>query len=122
MGTLEKEMTMDEYLRYLKVALNANGIRYYDSGKKVRKVAVVGGSGMSQLEHVLKNGCDTFLTADIKYDGFLDARAGGYNLIDGDHFCTENVVVPYIAEKIQSKFPQLEVIISKTHNQTTKFM
>ena len=121
-GELEHEMSMDDYLACLKTSLNANGLKYYDAGRPVKKVAVVGGSGMSQIDHVLQRGCDTFLTADIKYHAFLDAREGGYNLIDGDHFCTENVVVPYLAEKLQSAFPDIDIIVSKVHSQTTKFI
>lgn len=121
-GELENEMSMIEYLKYLKTALKTNGLRYYDSGRPVKKVAVVGGSGMMQLDYVLKTGADTFLTADIKYDAFLDAKDGGYNLIDGDHFCTENVVIPYIAERLEKGFPEIEVVISKVHSQTAKFI
>lgn len=121
-GNLENEMSVEEYARLLKDALKSNGIRYYDSGRPVKRVALVGGSGMMMLDHVLKSGFDTFLTADIKYDSFLDARAGGYNLIDGDHFCTENVVVPYIAAQLENKFEDVDVLISKKHCQTAKFI
>lgn len=121
-GMLENEMSIEDYIKYLKTALKANGLRYYDSGRPVRKVAVVGGSGMMQLNYVLKSGADTFLTADIKYDAFLDAKDRGYNLIDGDHFCTENVVIPYIAERLKNEFPEIEVVISKVHSQTANFI
>ena len=121
-GELEKETPMSEYLVFLKDALKTGGIRYYDSGKPVKKVAVVGGSAISYLKYVLEKGCDTFITADIKYDNFLDAKAGGYNLIDADHFCTENVVIPYITEKLREKFPDIQVEISKRHGQTIKFI
>ncbi|MCF0120858.1 MAG: dinuclear metal center protein, YbgI family, partial [Oscillospiraceae bacterium] len=40
---------------------------------------------------------------------------------DGDHFCTENVVIPVLAEKLREGFPGIEVIISETHGQTAKF-
>ncbi len=66
-------------------------------------------------------GCDTYVTSDIKYNSFLDAKELGINLIDADHFCTENVVVPVLAEKLRAKFPELDVHISGVHRQTVQF-
>ena len=40
---------------------------------------------------------DVYKRQDIKYDVFLDAKELGINLIDGDHFATENVVVPVLS-------------------------
>ncbi len=122
MGEIKEEMELEDYLRFLKDSLNVSGLRYVSGGKKVKKVAVVGGSGMSMLDYVLAGGCDTFITADIKYNGFLDAKEGGYNLIDADHFGTENVVVPYLAEKLRDKFKDIDIMISKKHCQSVKFL
>lgn len=66
-------------------------------------------------------GCDTFVTADIKYNDFWDARALGMNLIDAGHFATENPVVAVLAEKIAAAFPEVQVKISETHRDCMKF-
>ncbi len=66
-------------------------------------------------------GCDTFVTSDLKYDHFLQAKELGLNLIDADHFCTENVVVPVIERLLKERYPQLEVRISRVHGQTAQF-
>jgi dinuclear metal center YbgI/SA1388 family protein len=120
-GTLEKPMTMQQFLPFVKQTLKSNGLRFHDAGRKVEKVCSVGGSGGSELEAALKNGCDTFVTADVKYDVFLDAKYYGINLIDADHFCTENTVVPVLKDVISRAFPNLDVIISKSHGQTAQF-
>jgi dinuclear metal center YbgI/SA1388 family protein len=120
-GELPEQTDMAHFLPKLKAALNTNGLRYHDAGKPVHRVAVCGGSGGEYLERALELGCDTYLTADIKYDRFLAAKALGVNLIDGDHFCTENLVVPVLAEKIRAAFPELEVTVSQTHGQTAQF-
>jgi hypothetical protein len=52
------------------------------------------------------------VTADLKYDHFLWAKEVGLNLIDADHFCTENVVVPHLAALLREGFPALSVRIS----------
>ena len=81
----------------------------------------LGGSGGSELEKVLSFGCDTFVTADIKYDVFLKAKEAGLNLIDADHFCTENVVIPVLFDVLSKAFPTLDLHISKQHVQTARF-
>jgi len=120
-GYLEKSCALGEYLDILKKALKTNGLRYYDAGKEVYKVAVVSGSGGSEMHHAAKLGCDTFVTADVKYDVFLEAKELGINLIDGDHFCTENLVTGVLAEKIRAAFPDVVVMTSICHGQTAKF-
>lgn len=120
-GVLLEAMPLDAFLGYLTNCLHVSGLRYCDGGKPVHKIAVCGGSGGSMLELAYDAECDTFVTADIKYDRFLAAKELGVNLIDADHFCTENVVVPVIAQSIRDAFPDIEVHISKILRQTAQF-
>lgn len=120
-GELPEPMPFDGFLKLCKSALNANGLRYVYAGHPVRRLAVMGGAGGSSLTDAVNAGCDTYVTSDIKYNSFLDAKELGINLIDADHFCTENVVVPVLAEKLRERFPDLEVYISKVHRQTAQF-
>jgi len=120
-GELKQAVSFEDFLKMTKSALNANGLRYWNAGREVRRIAVLGGSGGEYVSAAADSGCDTFVTADIKYDRFLEAKALGINLIDGDHFCTENVVVPVIAELIGKGFPELDVRVSRVHSQTAQF-
>jgi putative NIF3 family GTP cyclohydrolase 1 type 2 len=120
-GQLSQPLSVAQYLVFLKSSLQSNGLRYFDAGKTVHRVAVVGGSGGDYLEKAFAFGCDTLITGDAKYDAFLTARELGVNLIDADHFCTENTVVPILARYIADNFRDVTVIISEKHNQTVKF-
>lgn len=120
-GELCEEMTMPEFLAKCKSALNSNGLRYHDAGLKVKKLAVMGGSGGSCVELAKELGCDTYVTSDIKYNSFLDAKELGINLIDADHFCTENVIIPVLCEKLKAEFPECEISVSEKHCQTAQF-
>ena len=84
-------LSAGEYAAYVKEKLNAAGVRFADGGKPVRRVAVGGGSCGSMLSDALAAGCDTFVTADVKYDQFLEAKALGISLMDAGHYATENV-------------------------------
>lgn len=120
-GELPQPVSMAAYLPFLKERLKTRGLRYIDSGRPVKKAAVVGGSGGSELDKVLALGCDTFITADVKYDVFLAAAEAEINLIDGDHFCTENVVMPRLFELISGRFEGVCVTVSKKHAQAAHF-
>lgn len=120
-GVLEAPLNMEYFLKKVKSTLNSNGLRYHDSGRLVQRVAVCGGSGGSFLEAAVAQGCDTLVTSDIKYNIFLEAKEMGINIIDGDHFATENLVCPVLRDKLKEKYPQLEVAISAVHRQTAKF-
>lgn len=120
-GSLEKPMPLVDFLSICKEKLNSRGLRYHDAGRPVEHIAVLGGSGGSNLIGAWQAGCDTFVTADVKYSVFLQARELGINLIDGDHFCTENPVVPVLAEKLRAAFPETEFVISELHDQTARF-
>lgn len=119
-GRLNEPLAMDWFLPTVKSALDSNGLRYHDAGRPVSRVAVGGGSCGSYLELAAEKGCDTFVTSDVKYDTFLDAKRMGINLIDADHFCTENVVIPVLERWLKAGFPDIDIIISK-HCQTAQF-
>lgn len=120
-GELNKDCDFNEFLKICKSALNVKGLRYHDAGRPVRNVAVMGGSGGSCLNLAAQSGCDTYVTSDIKYNTFLDAKELGINLIDADHFCTENVVIPVLHEKLSAQFPEIDFIISDTHCAVVRF-
>lgn len=120
-GELPETVSLADFLPTVKSALRSNGLRYHDAGRPVHRVAVCGGSGGGEIALAQAAGCDTYVTADIKYDPFLEAKHLGINLIDADHFCTENVVIPVLRDWICEAFPDVEVIISRTHGQTAQF-
>lgn len=110
-----------EFLESVKSNLGCQGLRYVEGGKLVSKVAVGGGACAGELMAAVRAGCDTFVTADVKYNQFWDAKDLGLNLIDAGHFATENPIVAVLAEKIAAAFPEIQVIISEKHTDCMKF-
>ncbi len=115
------EQPLEAFLSLVKERLHCDGLRYVDGSKPVRRVAVGGGSCAGAAADAAAAGCDTLVTADVKYNQFWDARALGLNLIDAGHFHTENPVVAVLAEKIAGAFPGIQVKISETHWDCAKF-
>lgn len=121
-GTLPNAMAFEEFLIFCKKALRTKGLRYYSAGVEVKRLAVMGGAGGDSVRRAYELGCDTYVTADIKYHQFLLAQELGLNLIDGDHFCTENPVIFTLREKLASAFPNVGFIISEKHGQVISFI
>lgn len=116
------EQALPRYAAQVKAALGANGVRYVDAGRPVRKVAVGGGACADMIGDAIAKGCDTFVTSDVKYDGFLNAKALGINLIDAGHFPTENVVIPVLAEYLRERLPETEVRESVRHREVFSYL
>ncbi len=102
-------------------ALHCSGMRYVSAGKPVRRVAVGGGACWDYHADALRKKCDTFLTSDLSYHDFLDARAMGINVIDAGHFPTEDVVCPKLVSMLQSAYPQLNIKKSTSHREVFQY-
>ena len=120
LGELPEALSVEAFLERVRKALNCAGLRYVAGDRPIRKLACCGGAGGGELGEVLAAGCDAYVTADLKYDQYLSAQEAGLTLIDADHFCTENVVVPKLRELLSSRFPELEVRIAERLGQTVR--
>lgn len=119
---LTAETDLPAFAESVKTALHCPGLRYADGGKPVRKVAVGGGACGSEIDAVLAAGCDTFVTADLKYHQLEEAKYMGLNLIDAGHFETENPVCAVLYDLLRHSFPELEIVQSEVHEDHARFL
>jgi len=115
------ETDLQSFLQLVKKKLGTPVLRFVDGGRRVSRIAVGGGACASELYAAAAAGCDTFVTSDVKYNQFWDAKELGLNLIDAGHFYTENPVVPVLAAALTAAFPDVEVIVSTTHKDCMEF-
>ena len=108
-----REQSLAEFAALVKAALGTGGVRACGGGKPVRKVAVGGGACGNMIMDVLDRSCDTFVTADVKHDMFLDAQGAGLNLIDAGHYATEHVVCRVLLGWLEERFPELVCVLSQ---------
>ncbi|HPE16982.1 MAG TPA: Nif3-like dinuclear metal center hexameric protein [Oscillospiraceae bacterium] len=121
-GELPGALEFEAYAAGIKAALGCGGLRCCDAGKPVRRVAVGSGSCGSMLEDAVRAGCDTFVTADVKYDVFLEAQARGINLIDAGHYPTEQPVMPRLADALRRRFPSVRVEETAVHRDDVRYL
>ena len=120
-GSLHEALDMDDFLAVCKERLGCNGLRYYSAGKPVKNIAVMGGSGGDCIDAAVEKGCDTYVTADIKYHQFQQAAEMGINLIDADHFSTENPIIPVLRARLADRYPEICFEVSEVHKAIIRF-
>lgn len=120
-GTV-REQSAAAFAGFVKEVLEANGVRFADAGRPVRRVAVGGGACSGYFKEAVQAGCDALVTADVQYDRFLDAKAMGLTLIDAGHYPTENVVCPVLERWLKERFPDVEVVRSKVHREVCSYL
>ena len=120
-GWRPEPMELAAFVRLVSRALGCNGVRYADAGRPVHRVAVGGGACGEFEDAAIYAGCDTFVTSDLSYHQFVDARSKGINLIDAGHFPTENLICGEVAGYLAGHFPGLEVQLSASHREAIQY-
>ncbi len=120
-GRLPRPVSVPDFLFAVQEALGAGGLRCTDGAKPISRVAVGGGACGEFLWAAAAAGCDAFVTADVKYNQFLDAAALGLTLVDAGHFPTEDVVCPVLARYLSGRFPELTVRKSASHREVIQY-
>ncbi len=88
-GKLTKSMSLNEFLAHVCKNLKTNNLRFAKGqNKRIKTVAVCGGSGADLLEPAIANGADAFVTADLKYHTFQEGE-DRILFIDAGHYETE---------------------------------
>ena len=121
-GILGEELPLRDFAARVKDVLHANGVRFADGGKIVRRVAVGGGACGDCAAQAAALGCDTFVTSDLKYHDFQNAAPMGLNLIDAGHFPTEDVICPVLVNLLRERFPALRVEKSLRHGEIIQYI
>lgn len=86
---------------------------FADTGKTVRRLAVISGAGGSLFEDAIAQGADCLLTGEANHHHAIDAKRLGLSLIAAGHYATEFPVTAAVAEKLRTAFPELEVLVSE---------
>lgn len=114
-GWLDEPLEGTEFLKMVKNAMDAVVIRHTRLlPKKIRKVAVCGGSGSFLLKEAIAAGADAFVTADFKYHEFFDADEK-LVIADIGHFESEQFTSDLLIDIIQEKFPNFAIRLTE-HN------
>ena len=114
-GELPSVVDAMEFARSVKVALSSGDgereahVVLCSVGREVKRVALVGGSGGSDMRLAAAFGADTFLTGELKHHERLEAADLKMNLLAAGHFFTEYPVCEFIEKTLEKICPEAEI-------------
>ena len=121
-GELAEPLAETVFLKKLKRTMKAAVVRHTKlRNRRVRKVAVCGGSGGFLLSHAIRHEADVFVTADYKYHEFFDAD-GQIVIADIGHYESEQYTIELLHEIISEKFSIFAAYCTKVNTNPVKYL
>ncbi len=100
------------FFQMLKTAFDLKMVKHTPFlGKKIKKVALCGGSGSFLTGKALSKGADIYISADFKYHEFFDAN-DRMVIADIGHWESEQYTIDLLLDVLQAKFPTFAVLKS----------
>lgn len=85
-----------------------------DMNQMIQTVGLCTGAGADLLDLAIENGCQLFITGDLKYHDAQKAKALGIAVIDAGHYGTEKTFADNFADKLRGIVNgRIEIIASK---------
>lgn len=107
-GKLPEPMTATEVAKYVKERFGIPFVMLYQSAeqaqKKFDKIAVLPGSGKSEMKQVKRDGYELYLTGDYTHHEGLDAVDMGMTVLDATHYGLEHIFIHFIHEYLENEF------------------
>lgn len=105
----------EDFAEFVSEQLSCN-VRFCNGGKMIETVAVCGGSGGDFISPVALAGIDALVTGDAGHHAFVDAKDMSLTLIAAGHFETENPTIPILAQKLRTKFSEIDFFVLSQEN------
>ena len=121
-GDLEEEQQANLFLKALKKDLNTKCVRHTSIlSKKIKKVAVCGGSGSFLLAQAKMIGADIFISSDFKYHEFFDAEKS-IIIADIGHYESEQFTKDLIYDLLTKNFATFAIRLSQINTNPIKYI
>lgn len=121
-GELKEEISINDYLKKVKEALQAQTIKFNAPiNRPIKKVAFCGGSGSFLIHRAYNAGADVFITADIKYHDFFE-HLNQMTIVDAGHYETEQFTKELLYEILKENFTNFALQISETNTNPVTFL
>lgn len=120
-GNLKEELNEEEFLAFVKETFNTGIIRHTKlKSKKIRRVAVCGGTCSFLINSAKSVKADAFITADIKYHEFFDIE-NSMLLLDIGHYESEQYTKEIFYELLTKNFSNFAVDLSEVDTNPIKY-
>jgi dinuclear metal center YbgI/SA1388 family protein len=112
-GEMETALEEIDFLHHLKQTMDLKVLKHTSlRQKKIKRVAVCGGAGISLLSAAKKAKADIFITSDVKYHEFFDAE-NQLIIADIGHYESEIHTKELLLEFLSQKFSNIALYLTK---------
>ena len=109
-GMLKNTMTLKECCGYVKDKFHLEHVKLFGNPEtKIKKVAILPGSGKSAIDTAVGMNADVLITGDIGHHEGIDAVAKGISIIDAGHYGIEHIYIDDMKNFFQLQIPDLVI-------------
>ena len=120
-GSFENELSEDAFLAHVKNIFKVSMVRHSQkTGKKIKKVAVLGGSGAKYIKEAQKKGANAYVTADVTYHQFFEAK-NNLLLVDVGHYESERYTKNYMLDYLEKKITTFAITLSEVNTNPVNY-
>ena len=107
-GCLPQPMSLAEIAGVVMDAVGSDGLTVMGAAdREIKKVAILGGAGGSELGQASQKNADLYITGDVRHHEALTAESLGLALIDAGHFNMERAAMHVFADQLRDRLKQL---------------
>lgn len=121
-GELPEDEDEIDFLNRMKAVLHLQCVKHSTPiGRKVKEIAICGGSGASLIAEAMSCGADVYITGEAKYNDYYDVEDRMLLAVIGHYeseVCTKDIFYDIITEK----FPTFAVHFSNVNSNPIKYI
>jgi hypothetical protein len=120
-GDLEEALSVTSFLQLLKDRFGTPCIKHTQcSQSQIQKVAICGGAGSFLIQSARDQGCDAFVTSDLKYHEYFDAEEQ-LLLADIGHYESEVATKELLSDILTKNFSTFAVRLSRIQTNPVRY-
>lgn len=112
-GDLDKPTAVTTLVDRVKKALKVKIVGMIGPKRRqVKRAAVAAGSCGSMMRDVIKQGCDFYLTGELKHHHALELQEAGVTTVCVSHSNSERIILRQVASQLRQQCKAIQVIVS----------
>jgi dinuclear metal center YbgI/SA1388 family protein len=106
-GRLSTPLMPGEFQRHIDRALGTRSLAWVGSDQPIEWVGAVGGAADDEWRKALDDGCQAFVTGEVKQHVALEASEFGVTMFSAGHYATEHPGLVTLASRMRERLPDV---------------
>lgn len=116
-GEISEKISLKKLAELVKERFELETVLLYGEKEKyIQKIAILPGSGKSEISSAVQKNVDVMITGDIDHHSGIDAVSQGIAVIDAGHYGLEKIFVKFIGNYLREEKKELEILLEKLEN------